>query len=109
MLSDLLVHTGVKQAWFSAQMRLQGLHFVLLDEGLDGVVLHRVFQITENPSLAGTDFHARRLQTARDAVITEAAFLRGMSLRVHEPATVRARLDAEAAADAAMGIDQHRA
>jgi hypothetical protein len=76
MLSDLLVQAGVEHAGFRAQMRLEHLHPVVLVEFLDRIVRRRIFQIAKDARLRRADFDARRLQSARDAVITQRALLR---------------------------------
>src|ERR1051325_3918756 len=100
----LLVEVGVKRARLRAQMRFQRVNLVLIDERLNGIVLHRMLEIAKKARLGGTDFHARRFQSARDAVVTERAFLGRMGVRIQEAATVRTGLDAKSAAEAIVGI-----
>src|SRR5579883_523601 len=109
MLPYLLVDTGVIHPRVRAQVRFEGLYFVILVEPLYRVVGGRVFQIAENPRLGRTDFHASRVKAARDAMVAKRAFFGRLGYRVQEPAAIRTRLNAETAADAILRIDQHRA
>src|ERR1039458_6905913 len=109
MLPDLLVDVRVENPRLGAQVRLEREHLVLADEFLDRVVLDRVLQVAEDARLGGADLDAGRPEAARDAVVAQRALLRRLGLRVQEPASVGAGLDAEPAADAVGGVHQHRA
>ena len=93
----------------AAEMGFQGEHLVLLDERLDRIVCHGVFQVAKDARFCRADLHAGRFQSPRDAVIAQRAFLRRFGFRIQEAAAVRAGLDAKAAADAIIRIHQDRA
>ena len=68
-----------------------------------------VLQIRQHARRRGARLAARRRQALRDAVITERALLRHVLFRMDEPAAVRTRLDAIAAAETVLLIHQHHA
>src|ERR1035438_8081673 len=110
ILPDLLVDAGVEQARFGAQVRLEGCHEVVLVELPNRIVRHRMLQIAEDPGLGWANLNTSRLETLalRDPMVAKRALLRRLRHRAEEPAAVRARLDAKAAADTVIRIDQHR-
>src|ERR1035441_4822595 len=110
ILPDLLVDAGVEQARFGAQVRLEGHHEVVLVKLLDRILRLRVLEITEDPGLRRANLHTGRLEALalRDTVVAKCALLRRLRHRAEEPAAVWARLDAKAAADTVIRIDQHR-
>src|SRR5450759_3794648 len=89
ILSDLLVQSGVKDSRFRSQVRFQDRNTILLVEFLNRIVRHQIQQIAEDARLRRTDFHARRFESARDAVVTKRAFLGRLGNWVQEAAAVR--------------------
>ena len=85
------------------------MEFVFRNEILDWIVWYGVFQVTENTGFSGTNFDAGGFESASNAVIAKAAFFGRFGFWIEEAAAVGASLDAEAAADAIIGIDQYGA
>jgi hypothetical protein len=85
-------------------MRLQHLHTVRLKEFMHGI--RRIFQIRKLPCACRAHFAARRRQSLCDAVVTQTAFLGSFGFRIQKAATVGASLNAVAAAEAILLIDQ---
>src|ERR1019366_10570375 len=110
ILPDLLVDAGVEQARLGAQVRLEGHHKVVLVKLLDRILRLRVLEIPEDSGLRRANLHTCRLEALalRDAMIAQRALLCRLRHRAEEPAAVRAGLNAKAAANAIIGIDQHR-
>src|SRR3989344_4202542 len=103
----LLVQPDVKDVRRGTHLGFQDPCPVFADELADralGIIL-----IPEDARVRGTDLHARRLQPARDAVVTPGAFVRPPVHRVEQPHAVRAGLDAVLAADAVVVVDEHHA
>ncbi len=69
----------------------------------------RVLQIGKLPRASGTGFATRRGEALGDAVIAERALVRRLRLGIEEAAAVGAGLDAVAAAEAVLLVDQHDA
>src|SRR5208282_1650070 len=109
MLPYLLVQTGVENAGFGAQMRLEHLHPVFFVKFLERIIRGQIFQIAKDARLRRTNLDAGRLQSARDAMITQGALFSGLGDRAQEPGAIRTGLDAKGAADAVFRVNQHRA
>src|ERR1017187_6322427 len=98
ILPYLLVQTGVENAGFGAQMRLEHLNAVFFVKFLERIIGLQIFQIAKNARLRRTNLDAGRLQSARDAMITKRAFFSGLRDRVQEPGAIRTGLDTKGAA-----------
>src|SRR5664279_3881460 len=108
ILPYLLINSGVEQARLGAQVRLEGRHEVVLLKLQDRIVRLRILKVSEDTGLGGANFNTRRLEASRNTVVAQRAFLRRLGHGAEEPAAVRAGLDAKAAADAVLRIDQDR-
>ena len=100
---------GIEDARFGPKMRFEPLHTVVAKNAWIGSFSTGFFRSPKMRASLGQTLHTGRFKPAGDPVIAEGALLGGMGDRVEEPAAVRAGLDAKAAADAILGIDQHRA
>src|SRR5215472_6412007 len=100
MLSDLLVDAGVEQARFRAQVRLEGLHAIVLVKLLDGIVWNRILQIAKHARLRRANFDTRGFQPTGNPMVAQRALLGRFGNRTEKTAAVRAGLDAKAAPDA---------
>src|SRR5581483_10261454 len=90
-------------------MWLEHLNAVVLVKLFDRVVRNRVFQVAKNAGLTWANLDTSRLEPAGNAMVAKRAFLGGFGDRIQKPAAVRAGLNAKAATDAIIRIDQHRA
>src|SRR5215475_9522756 len=104
-LADRAVQAVVEHLRAGREMRLQHLHRVGLEKFVNGIV--GIFQICQLPCPGRAVLTARRGQPFADAVITQRAFVSCVLCRVKEPATVGASLNAIAATEAVLVIDQH--
>src|SRR5208282_2627916 len=104
-LPDRTVEVVVEQLRASRKMRLQDLHRVRLQKGVNRIV--GILQVGQLPRARGACLATGGGQTLRDPVITERAFIGGMFLGMEETASVRAGLNAVAAAQAVIVIDEH--
>src|SRR5581483_4470182 len=88
-------------------LRLQHVHGVRPQE-----LVHRiggVLQIGQPPRAGRARFDTRRQQPLRDPVVAERALVDRVRARIDEPRAVRARLDAVAAPEAPILVDEHHA
>src|SRR5208283_2871622 len=104
-LPDRTVEAAVEQLRASREMRLQDLHRVRLQKGVNRIV--GILQVGQLPRACGTCLATCGGQALRDPVITERAFVGSMFFGMEETASVRAGLDAIAAAQAIIVIDEH--
>src|SRR5271157_1888408 len=102
---DRTVEAVVKELRASREMRLQDLHRVRFQKGVYRIA--GIFQVGQLPRARGTCLATCGGQALRDPVITERAFIGSMFFGMEETASVRAGLDAIAAAQAIIVIDEH--
>src|SRR5208337_2041283 len=104
-LPDRTVEAVVKQLRASREMRLQDLHRVRLQKGVNRIA--GIFQVGQLPRARGACLATGGGQALRDPVVTERAFIGGMFLGMEETASIRTGLDAIPAAQAIIVVDEH--
>src|SRR5208337_2170752 len=104
-LANRPVQPVVEHLRSCSEVRLQHLDHVSLQKSVNWIM--RILQVRQLPRPGRTRFATRGGQALRDAVVTQGAFLRRMPVRMKKAASVRTCLNAVAAAQAIVVIDQH--
>ena len=103
-LSHRTIQAVIEILGAGSQMGFQHLHAVRFQEGVNGIV--GIFQIGELPSAGGAVFAARGGKAFGDAVIAKRAFIGHVLGGMEVAAAVGAGLDAIAATDAIVLVDE---